>query len=101
MTKKIGGRDAYLEWAYEEEDDAVSTDDDMSEHDNALGEDIEDEDEDDEDDGSGKLVQVESPAQLVSRGMPNYSTWELKKLQVGLETPYVHVPQSEGADKPI
>ncbi|WRT65014.1 uncharacterized protein IL334_001955 [Kwoniella shivajii] len=77
------GRDAYLEWAYEGGDDAVSTNDDMSEDENALGEDMEDEDEDedDEDDDSGKLLQLESPAQLVSRGMPDYSTWELKKLQ--------------------
>ncbi|WWD07927.1 hypothetical protein V865_006035 [Kwoniella europaea PYCC6329] len=73
------GRDAFLEWAWDG--------DDVNEEDEADGlsatsddEPTQDPDEDDADGNEG-TGEVETTAQLIQRGMPNYSTWELKKLQ--------------------
>ncbi|OCF37572.1 hypothetical protein I316_00698 [Kwoniella heveanensis BCC8398] len=90
------GRDAYLTWnaqVYEnnddddeeggEEDGGIVTMDGESEDDDVRfvhhGEDGED-GEDEEEDEVAEAV-AESVTQLVARGMPDYSRWDLKKLQ--------------------
>ncbi|WVQ68998.1 uncharacterized protein L199_007209 [Kwoniella botswanensis] len=77
--KEEWGRDAYLEWAWDE--------DDVNEEDEAEGlsatsddEHTRDPDKENADENEG-VGELETTAQLIQRGMPDYSTWELKKLQ--------------------
>ncbi|WVQ97826.1 hypothetical protein IAU59_004941 [Kwoniella sp. CBS 9459] len=89
------GRDAYLTWDAEiddaedeDEDDErgegrivvafgdneqEDADEDLHDHDDGM--------EDDEEQEVAQQVMEESVSQLVARGMPDYSQWELKKLQ--------------------
>nr|XP_019005401.1 uncharacterized protein I203_02254 [Kwoniella mangroviensis CBS 8507]OCF68862.1 hypothetical protein I203_02254 [Kwoniella mangroviensis CBS 8507] len=73
------GRDAYLEWAWDG--------DDVNEEDEAEGlsatsddEPMPDPDAENADENEG-VGEVKTTAQLIQRGMPDYCTWELKKLQ--------------------
>ncbi|WVF70068.1 hypothetical protein IAT40_004855 [Kwoniella sp. CBS 6097] len=97
------GRDAYLIWDAEidedeheggiivtsgdsEEEEVASVELNEEEEEDAEGNADgagaeEEEEEEDEDEGEGPVATVESISQLVARGMPEYSQWDLKKLQ--------------------
>nr|XP_019047449.1 hypothetical protein I302_04062 [Kwoniella bestiolae CBS 10118]OCF26379.1 hypothetical protein I302_04062 [Kwoniella bestiolae CBS 10118] len=72
------GRDAYLEWAWDGDTNTVDEDEEQElQTDEEVGgeEDSDDDSEDEEE------IVMESTSDLVRRGMPDYSTWELNKLQ--------------------
>ncbi|WWD00321.1 hypothetical protein V866_007232 [Kwoniella sp. B9012] len=73
------GRDAYLEWAWDGDDVNEEDEADVL---SATSDDEPTQDPDEENaDGNEEVGEVETTAQLIQRGMPDYSTWELKKLQ--------------------
>ncbi|KAK8846750.1 hypothetical protein IAR55_005837 [Kwoniella newhampshirensis] len=76
------GREAYLQWGYEGEGGGYSTiDDGQDDDEEEAGEFVETQFADNEDEDEVEVVETESKDQLVARGMPDYSSWELKKLQ--------------------
>ncbi|WWC87235.1 uncharacterized protein L201_002123 [Kwoniella dendrophila CBS 6074] len=66
------GRDAYLEWAWDDETIRVGEDKEDEIDLNSNNHENQEEEE---------IPVVESTAQLVQRGMPDYTLWDLKKLQ--------------------
>ncbi len=79
--KDAWGRDAMLDWAWSGTEDQGSSQ--MEDEDVERMDEDEDADEDEEEDvAPQRPLGLESEEQLLARGMPDYSTWELKKLQV-------------------
>ncbi|WWC59201.1 uncharacterized protein I303_101751 [Kwoniella dejecticola CBS 10117] len=79
------GRDAYLEWAWDGNDEDLAQEARLVVSDSDVRIDDVDNDQSAEEGESPEeeegCEENESPTQLVDRGMPDYSTWDLKKLQ--------------------